>query len=87
MVSYLKLFLNSKKFLHNLMQSLPHLENICHNFFLGGIYCCLFLFHTICRTKYMNHDIKNLPYGICNTSIELNQKIKSVPLIDVSNFP
>ena len=81
----MKLFRDQIQFLHNVMQQLLRIEKNTYCLYFSDL-MLVFTFLSTVENQYMNHLVWNLLYDICNTSIELIQKIKSHRLIHVSKF-
>ena len=63
-----------------------HIENIYHLYFFRFI-VTFFVFFI--QSRYSVNDSPRLKFTLCHfsTKPELDQKIKSIPLIDVSKLP
>ena len=77
------LFVGLFWFPHDLMQQLPHTENIYHLHFLD--YCCFFLFYPVWRSNIWSPRLKFTLWLLYYSSwTEL--KIRLLPLTDVSKL-
>ena len=79
---YLKVFLDTAQSLHELMQSLPHIENICYHNFLN--LWIIFLSYSIWRTNIWNTTFLFILWHLKYSKLTPS-KIKSLAFIDVSN--
>ena len=69
-IHFLLFFVDHFLFLHDLMQLLHRIENICCLFFVDGIYCCFFCFLSNQENLHMIHHDLDVFYDIIMNIIE-----------------